>query len=217
MTLLNWLLLAAGLLGLLGLIMLLKGGEGRGGFGRFLRRLIGLLVLLVAIGFGGTGFLLRHWSVLLEDVPVARIHLYQEAPQRFRAVLVTDDEPHREFDLHGDEWQLDARVVRWTLPATLGGIPPVYRFERLSGRYADPAQELSGERSVHDLRRDWDFWEIRQRWLASLPIADSRFGSATYLPMLNGASYEIYVSPRGGLAAKPADAATEKLLDEAGW
>ena len=70
---------------------------------------------------------------------------------------------------------------------------------------------------VHDLRRAWDFWEFRQRWLAGLAIADSRFGSATYLPMLDGAVYDVYVSPRGGLVGKPADAATEALLDEAGW
>ena len=48
-----------------------------------------------------------------------------------------------EFVLLGDEWQLDARVIRWTLPGQLAGLPPVYRFERLSGRYGDPKQELA--------------------------------------------------------------------------
>ena len=70
---------------------------------------------------------------------------------------------------------------------------------------------------MHDLRGEWDFWEFRQRWLADLPIAEARWGSAAYLPMLDGATYQVYVSPRGGLVAKPADAVTEQLLDEAGW
>jgi hypothetical protein len=35
--------------------------------------------------------------------------------------------------------------------------------------------------------------------------------------MLDGATYQVYVSPRGGLVAKPADAVTAQLLDEAGW
>ena len=73
------------------------------------------------------------------------------------------------------------------------------------------------ERSVHDLRGEHDFWAFHQEWLADLPIADARWGSAAYLPMLDGASYVIYVAPRGGLVAKPADDATERLLDAAGW
>jgi hypothetical protein len=35
--------------------------------------------------------------------------------------------------------------------------------------------------------------------------------------MLDGATYDVFISPRGGLVAKPADDATERLLDEAGW
>ncbi|KFN49825.1 hypothetical protein [Arenimonas composti] len=216
MTLAYWLWAAALLLGLIGLAMLLRRGRGRGGAGRLLRRLLGLLLVLAALVTGGAGLLLRHWSWLVADLPVARITLKQEAPQRFRATLVSADAPAREYVLLGDEWQLDARVLRWALPARFT-LSPVYRLERLGGRYGDPKQELDGPRSVHDLRRDWDFWEFHQRWLATLPIADARFGSAAYLPMLDGATYDVFVSPGGGLVAKPADAATEGLLREAGW
>jgi hypothetical protein len=184
---------------------------------KFLLRTTGTVLLLAALGLAGLGGLLRQYAWLLDDVPAATISLRGLGPQRFEATLRLGDEPDRVLELLGDEWQLDARVIRWTLPGQLAGIPPVYRFERLSGRYSDPAQELSGQRSVHDLRGEWDFWEFRQRWLADLPIADARWGSAAYLPMIDGATYQVYLSPRGGLVAKPADAATAKLLDEAGW
>lgn len=187
------------------------------GMPRLLLRLTGTVLLLAAVGLAGLGGLLRQYAWLLEDVPVATLSLRGLAPQRFEATLRLEDQPARTLELLGDQWQLDARVIRWTLPGQLAGIPPVYRFERLSGRYSDTAQELSSQRSVHDLRGQWDFWEFRQRWLADLPIADAQWGSAAYLPMLDGATYQIYVSPRGGLVAKPADAVTEKLLDEAGW
>jgi hypothetical protein len=214
MSLSGMLLIAAAVLGLLGIWALVR--RARGG-GRFVLRLVGLVMVVTAIGLGGTGVLLRHYQWLLEDVPAARISLTREGPQQFRAVLTPRGEAAREYMLLGDEWQLDARVVRWTLPAQLSGVGPVYRFERLSGRYGDPKQELSERRSVHDLRRSWDFWEVRQRWLAGLPIAEARWGSAAYLPMLDGATYDVFISPRGGLVAKPADDATERLLDEAGW
>ncbi|MBW8366435.1 MAG: hypothetical protein K0M70_01055 [Arenimonas sp.] len=184
---------------------------------KLLLRTLGTVLLLAALGLAGLGGLLRQYAWLLEDVPAATISLRGVGPQRFEATLRLGDTPARTLEVAGDEWQLDARVIRWTLPAQLGGLAPVYRFERLSGRYTDPAQELSSERSVHDLREDWDFWEFRQRWLADLPIAEARWGSAAYLPMIDGATYQVYVSPRGGLVAKPADTATARLLDEAGW
>ena len=214
MTISTWLWIVAAVLFLLGAWAWLHRTRGLAGF---LLRITGTVLLLAALGLAGLGGLLRQYAWLLEDVPAATISLRGVAPQRFEATLRLGDEPARKVELLGDEWQLDARVIRWTLPGQLAGIPPVHRFERLSGRYGDPKQELSSQRSVHDLRGEWDFWEFRQRWLADLPIADARWGSAAYLPMLDGATYQVYISPRGGLVAKPADAVTEKLLDEAGW
>ena len=215
MALSTWLLVLAGGLGLLGLWACLR--RPRKGGRRVWSRLLGVVLLVLALVPGGAGVLLRHYHWLVEDVPAATLALTQLGTQHYRATLQVPGEPARDFDLRGDEWQLDARIVRWTLPGQLAGLPPVYRFERLSGRYGDPKQELAAQRTVHDLRRDWDFWEFRQRWLASLPVADARWGSAAFLPMLDGARYQVYLSPRGGLVAKPADPATERLLDEAGW
>lgn len=214
MTISMWLWITAAVLFLVGAWAWLYRTRGAG---RVLLRAFGTVLLLVAVGLAGLGGLLRQYAWLLEDVPAATISLRALGPQRFEATLRLGDEPARVLEVLGDEWQLDARVIRWTLPAQLGGLAPVYRFERLSGRYTDTAQEMSAQRSVHDLRGQWDFWEFRQRWLADLPIADARWGSAAYLPMVDGATYQVYVSPRGGLVAKPADAVTEKLLDEAGW
>ena len=214
MTISGWLWVVAAALLLVGAWAWLYRARG---VARFALRTLGTVLVVAALGLAGLGGLLRQYAWLLEDIPAATISLRELGPQRFQASLRLGDGPVREFTLLGDEWQLDARLIRWTLPAQLGGLRPVYRFERLSGRYADPLQEQSGERSVHDLREGWDFWEFRQRWLAGLPIADARWGSAAYLPMLDGATYQVYVSPRGGLVAKPADAATERLVDEAGW
>ena len=218
MSLSNWLLLAAGLLALLGLLPWLRPRRTRrqgrrGGLGRAL----GLVVLLVAVLLAGLGGLLRQYHWLTADVPVATISLRQLGSQRFEATLARPGQPGRQFEVLGDEWQLDARVIRWTLPGQLAGLRPVYRFERLSGRYGDPKQEMVAPRSVHDLREGWDFWEFRQRWLADLPVADARWGSAAYLPMIDGATNEVSLNPRGGLVAKPADPKTELLLQQAGW
>jgi hypothetical protein len=215
MSLSDWLFVGAAITGVLGLLAVIST------FGRprrnFLRWTFALLMMGLALPMGGLGLLLRHYHWLIDDQPVAVIALKQLAPQRFQATLVPAGQPAMERELLGDEWQLDARVVRWQLPTAIAGLAPVYRLERLSGRYGDPKDEVSRPRSVHDLRDRWDFWMFQQRYLSSLHLADARWGSAAYLPMLDGASYRVSINPRGGLVAKPADQKTEELLRQAGW
>ena len=209
-----WLWAVAAVLFLLGLVAWTRKVRGAG---KWLLRGVGTVLVLVALGLAGLGGLLRQYAWLLDDLPAATLSLRALGPQRFEATLSLGDEPARVLEVLGDEWQLDARVIRWTLPGQLAGMRPVYRFERLSGRYGDPKQEREAPRTVHDLRTGWDFWEFRQRWLADLPIADARWGSAAYLPMIDGATYQVSLNPRGGLVAKPADPKTELLLQQAGW
>lgn len=215
MSLSDWLFVGAAVTGVLGLLAVTSTfGRSRG---NFLRWALALFMIGLALPMGGLGLLLRHYHWLIDDQPVAVIALKQVAPQRFQATLVPTGQPAMEHELLGDEWQLDARVVRWQLPAAIAGLPPVYRLERLSGRYGDPKDETSKPRSVHDLRDRWDFWMFQQRYLSSMHLADARWGSAAYLPMLDGASYRVSINPRGGLVAKPADEKTEELLRRAGW
>lgn len=207
--------IGAAVMALFGLLFGRSGGP-RARF-KTLRWLLGLSCIVIALALATAGLLLRQYVWLVEDVPVANIQLKLLAPQHYQATLRASDGKPQVLDLLGDEWQLDARVLRWRLPALLAGVPPVYRLERLSGRYGDPKQELTAPRSVHDLRSAWDFWTLKQKYLAQLPIADARWGSAAYLPMLDGASYTVFINPRGGLVAKPADEKTEALLRLAGW
>jgi len=215
MSLSQWLFVAAALAGLPALLLLLSlRGRKRG---NFLRICGALFFLAAAIPLAGLGLLLRNYAWLVDDRPVATIALEQLAPQRYRATLVPTGKPAMVRELLGDEWQLDARIVRWQLPVVLAGVPPVYQLERLSGRYGDPKDELTRPRSVHDLREDWDFWQFQQRWAMQMHLADARWGSAAYLPMLDGATYRVAINARGGLIAVPADERTEKLLHDAGW
>jgi hypothetical protein len=215
MTLSAELWVVAGVLALFGLLVV--GSARRHGRLRTLRWLFGLVCIVAALALGVAGLLLRQYVWLVADVPVANLQIRQLGTQAFEATLRAGDSPPKVLELRGDEWQLDARVLRWRLPAALAGVPPVYQLERLSGRYGDPKQELTAPRSVHDLRDKWDFWTFKQKYLARLSIADARWGSAAYLPMLDGASYTVFINPRGGLVAKPADEKTEALLRLAGW
>ena len=187
---------------------------------RPVRRLIGLLMVALACVTALLALSVAQYARLMADEPVGLLSFSQNQPQQFVATLALPDREPRAYPLNGDGWQLDARVVRWRLPALLAGVPPIYRIERLSGRYEDPEQERTAPRSVHDLRTglpELDVGTLKRRFARWLPFVDVQYGSAAYLPMLDGARYRVFMDPRGALFARPDDARTEELLRQNGW
>ncbi|MCG6118458.1 MAG: hypothetical protein MEQ07_09745 [Aquimonas sp.] len=210
--------LAAALPGLAGL-WLAWSCRRRALLSRLRRGFASAVCLLAASLISLLGLSLLGYARLLADAPVAEITVQQLGPQRFVVEVSATQGRAQRFELSGDEWQLDARVLRWQLPAALAGAPPLYRLERLSGRYRDTRQELEAQRSVHALAQPGalDLWTLRQQFPQWLPFVDADFGSGAYLPMLDGAHYRVSLSPRGGLVAQAADEETRLRLREAGW
>ena len=124
--------------------------------------------------------------------------------------------PPRHFELRGDEWQIDARVLKWRAMGSLLGFDTVYRLERLSGRYASVAAERAGARTVHDLSRETslDVWSLVKQHHAYVPFADALYGCAVYVPMSVGAEYAVSVSA-SGLVVRPGNEAARKAVG--GW
>lgn len=191
----------------------------RAALGAGLRLLLALGFALAAIGLIGLGVTIRHYLALEGEVTVARLDFRELAPNRFEVRVTTADGREQLFELTGEEWQLDARVISWKLPAALAGAPPLYRVERLSGRYRDIARERESARSVHALDAGAlpDLWVLKGRFPRWLPFVDAHYGSAAYLPMGDGARYTVTLGGRGGLVARPADAATQRRMEESGW
>lgn len=155
------------------------------------------------------------YARLTEEQSVARLSFQQAGEQRYRATLETPDGRRANFMLAGDEWQLDARVIKWHGWATLAGMDPLYRLERLSGRYQALTQELNDQRTVIELGGDrgLDLWGLAQEHPGWIPFVDARYGSATYLPMADDARYEVRIT-QSGLLARPLDPHTESVLEK---
>ncbi|AOB41123.1 hypothetical protein FYA99_21615 [Bordetella parapertussis] len=220
-----WIGLAALIVLLPGLAMLFGRGGPRDEAGRRVfrlrpvRRLFGLLLLALAGVSGLLALSLVQFVRLTDDKPVAEVMVRQQGDGQFQLATRTPDQRMRDYTLYGDQWQIDAKVVRWRLPALLAGVPPLYRLERLSGRYQDTARERSAPRSVHALD-DWpalDLAQVKRLVPNWLPFVDVQFGSAAYMPMFDGARYQVYLDPRGALFIRPADAATAERLKQLGW
>lgn len=179
--------------------------------------LMGLLLLTAAGLFFVVSLNLHTYARLTHEQPVAEIVFEARAPQRYRATLT--EMPGGEmqvFILAGDEWQLDARVLKWQGWANLLGLDAQYRLERVSGRYREIEQERHDERTVYDLSENpgVDLWELSTQYPRWLPFVDAVYGSATYLPMADGARYQVTIT-QSGLIARPINAAAETVAK--GW
>jgi len=212
-TILYGLELGVALVALLAFWMLLRAGRHlrRRRYGRAVSRGIGGVVL----GGLATLALLIGLNVLTyarftAEKPVAEVSFTSLGPQRYAVVLTTPDGRSQRTQLDGDDWQLDARVIKWKGIGTLLGLPPLYRLERLSGRYGNLQQAQHQTPSVVGLSHDPGIALTKIDHLAPwLPLVDARYGSATFLPMAEGATYRVSLS-NTGLLARPANAAAEK-------
>ncbi len=152
---------------------------------------------------------------LTAEQQIAIIEFTQSGNEEFTARLMVDGELDRLLPIRGDEWQLDARVLTWTPPATILGLDPVYQLERLSGRYSTVERERTEPRTVHALaeERTLDLWSLAQDFPRLTPGIDAYYGTATYLPLADGARFRVTLS-RDALIARPLnDSAREAIGD----
>ena len=82
---------------------------------RSLWRLAGFLVLaLAALAASLLAVSLHGYARLTDEVPVATIRFSQTGARSFSAELDLADGRRMVLPVHGDEWQLDARVLKWS-------------------------------------------------------------------------------------------------------
>jgi len=174
---------------------------------------------LASASLGGASVLLAFsyygYGRLVDEQSVSKIEFTQSAPGEYVARLMIEGRTDRFLTLRGDEWQMDARVVNWKPPATLLGLDPIYQLDRLSGRYSNIDDEKSEERTVHALSEELtlDVWRVARKFPVLMPGVDAYYGTATYLPMADGAKFEVTLS-RTALLARPVNDAARAAVGD---
>lgn len=167
-----------------------------------------VLILLAGLVLS-IGFNLYTYSRLTYEQSIARLSLKQLSPQRFRVRIQYNGDTVKDFDLWGDEWQLDARILKWHGVANLLGLNTLFRLERISGRYSDLRQEKSNPRSVYGISENpgIDLWNLAQNYRDWFGWIQAVYGNAAYLPMVEGADYDIKITQSGLLSVPLNDSA----------
>jgi len=162
----------------------------------------------------GVAASLASYRQLTAERPAGRLEFTRIGYHQFNGVFISPSGERSDFALRGDEWQIDARILKWRPLASLLGVDTVYRLERISGRYTSVEDERDQPHTAYRLNPPdrIDLWDLLHRVRSWIPGFDALYGSAAYLPMADGAVYEIRISP-GGVIARPLNAAARTAID----
>ena len=153
---------------------------------------LGGLAGTIAIGIQGYQTLSR------EDI-AAKISVSPIAPQRFAAIFRYPDGRVANYIISGDEIYIDAHILKWQPIAGFFGLHTAYELDRVGGRYRDLDQERTANRTIFSLAqgKPINLYVLRQRYTFLSLLLDAKYGSATFIPIVQSAELELKVSTTG--------------------
>ena len=166
--------------------------------GSAIRSLLGLLLLALA-GLAGTIVVgLRGYRALTLEVLAATVTTEPVSPQRFRATIVFPDKRLAMYELAGDAFYMDARILKWHPFANLVGLHTDFELDRVAGRYNSVVDERTKPHTTYELARPGlvDLFFLARRQLLG-PLVDAEYGSAAFIAAGGPAQYEVRVSTTG--------------------
>jgi len=173
-----------------------------------IQSLSGAFLFLAGILFMSVAANLYSYDRLTYEQDIGKLTFSQLGEQKFKVEITYKNQNKTNgFILNGDEWQMDARIIKWHGWAQLLGLNAQYRLERISGRYSDIDDERAKPRSVHSLEQNdnIDYWKIINNYKKWLPWIDAQYGSAAYLPMADKSTFTVSLTQTGLIARTSQD------------
>lgn len=145
------------------------------------------------------------------ETPLATVSFVAGEPQAWDVTISEANGRTRTYELNGDLWQLDVRLLRFSGIGGIFGTPPSFQLERISGRYISLEDEASKDHTEYPLNDEpflgFDLWQRAQDG-GSLFVTAVR-SNVTLVPILDGAIYEVIIGEDGLLAIRPANSVAE--------
>lgn len=171
----------------------------------WLRGSAGLLLLGGAVLLGLAAWDLHGYQQISDVRPIATLAFNKIDNKQFTVSMVDQAGEELRYQLSGDLWQLDVRLLQWVDTLARLGVKPGYRLDRLSGRYLSLEDEQNLPHTAVNLRSDQSVFDV-WAWLRGVnryfSLIDAQYASAAYLPMVDGVLYSVSVG-RVGVVAQP--------------
>ncbi len=160
------------------------------------------LFLVIISGLLVSNVLVYHR--LSHETPIARLHIKPLDRQLYQvSVVYLPDCRRSQFTLKGDEWQIDARIIKWHSWANLLGLDALYQLDRIQGRYRSIEQQRQNLPTVFKLEQQPqpDLWALKKQY-QWLPLLDAQYGQSVFMTMAPDQWYEVHLSQSGLIARK---------------
>jgi len=174
---------------------------------RLIKYSLGSAIAAAAVVGGLGGLNLYTYQRFTDEAAVATLKFEALGARAYRVTIDPEGQAPHQLQLEGDEWQLDVRMIKWTDWLTFLGESPIYRLDRLSGRYVSIDDARTKGQTLHALSNTQgiDVWAFARQAGDWLPGVDAAYGSSVYLPMADGLAYKVSISRTGLLARKLED------------
>lgn len=173
-----------------------------------------LLGVAVALGWPFARYL-ETYEVRAPERPVAEVFFERVGPGRFRVAVTRVPAGRMQVvELAGDEWRLDLTALDWSDAGVRLGSRPRHRIEAVVSR-PSPANAAGLALGVTARLTRAD---RRAPWLANLgarrgnPLVATRPLSGPWLPMADGARFDVRMTAAGAVAVDPLNAAAGDSL-----
>jgi hypothetical protein len=165
----------------------------------------GLLLLTLAALAGTITVATRGFRALTHEELVATVTTEPLPHQHFRATIIQPGGKLAMYDLSGDAFYVDARIVKWHPIVNILGLHTAYELDRVTGRYNDVGDERSKPHTVYSLSRPkpLDMLRIVKAFPPLALLVDAQYGSATFTTAARPATFNVLVSTTG-LLIRPA-------------
>ncbi len=184
-----------------------RGNPGQGG-----RRVVGgTLAAAIGLALSLVGLNMQLFSRLTHEGPVAQVSVKAtDAAQSLYLVTVKrldGNIPDQSCTLQGDEWLIGGRVQKWKPWGNVLGLDATYTLDQISNKYLTAERgngktitscDLHGKPVVNSyVPPEWLPWILDKFY-----TEDRKFGSANYMPLVDGAVYRVVIT-QSGFNAEP--------------
>lgn len=185
-----------------------------GWFMQWLKGSLGFVMLFCAIILVFIAHDLWSYQAVTPGKVVANVSIYQLGDQSYDVTITDSNGQEYRSMVRGDQWQLDARLLRWQGPGASSNGVMLYRLEQTSGRFLQLEQQRTQEHAGLQLQRSR--WVDTWRMLSNYPfwlVAEQ--GRVQFMPLVNGAVFAIHADIQG-VVAHPVNDVAEHALQR-GW
>lgn len=157
------------------------------------------LMLSLSLLCGTISISIQGYNAFTREELAASVEIFPIDKQLFIARITFPDSSEKQYRLEGDEFYIDAHILKWKSLANLFGLHTLYELDRVAGRYTEIVDETNKNRTVYSLAEDKliDIFALRLKYPFLSFLVDAEYGSASFVSVNTNRKLYIMVSTTG--------------------